>query len=191
MYPLVQYFADPRRWGNVWEELPSLAPVANHNAWLTNEMMEWYILYQLKNPLEGQQYMVYIPIDVIQQLQAKPHSIDEQTIDHFNKFLKMQRPASTDQAAFMLCRNNHWFAVVFDWTSQNIWVFNRTPHNNSKDSVINTLIDRWIEWNGLQLWNSVANLLTWTHPPNYIPKTFLQAKSLSWFGVCLSLLHKK
>ncbi|KIJ31182.1 hypothetical protein M422DRAFT_267132 [Sphaerobolus stellatus SS14] len=79
------------------------------------------------------------------------------------------------QIAFAVQDANHWFAVVFDYTTGNTYVYNQLF---LKDNRILQDTDDWKVWNGPKLWSIVAELMDWEVPTRRSP----QVKSLCWFG---------
>jgi hypothetical protein len=185
---IAKYFSDPRRWCNVWDQLPCLEPVQNEAAWLTNEIMDWYILSQFRSVL-GSQKMPYIPIDLIQALQSNRFIVDPHIQGHFERVCQLQKyhMPLKKQVAFMVCHHNHWFAVAFDVKRQMAWTFNRTPHHSSAQGVVE-VDDDWEAWDGPDLWKAIAILLKWTTKEGTSPAPPTRAKGLSWYGVRAMLM---
>ena len=128
--------------------------------------------------------MAYIPTDIIQALQSNAFIIDEHIQTHFETICQLQRIiVSKKQAAFMICRHNHWFTVAFDWREDTAWIFNRSPLQSEKDRM-EKVQDDWTVWNGPDLWKAIAILLKWTTLDNFIPKPHIQTRGLNWYGVC-------
>jgi hypothetical protein len=173
----------------VWTHLPDLVPPIrgnnrnNSDSWLSNEIMEWYLFYQFKI-IPSTQQMLYIPVEIIQSLQADASAVtNEEVVTHFKKMLHFQRSITTEKVAFMILHSSHWFVVVFDWNRQSIWTFNRQPLTSNQNN-IEEGFDEILDWNGNRLWKSIATLLKWTLPKESIPRAFIDGKTLRWQGVC-------
>jgi hypothetical protein len=163
---------DPNTWDGIWDALPSVKP----RVWLDSILMDNFILHHWLEA-QGQAPIYVVDVQTI-GLFCAGSTGGVQMLDFRKRFnLPVHGEIEQKPVALVVFRSQHYFVVVFDYSSSQIYVLGRSG------SQVGYTMSNWEEWNGPVLWLEVAVLFGW------MLQEEADIEELNWLQVCIILFY--
>jgi hypothetical protein len=142
---------DPYTWDSVPQELNTLGP----KQWLGGALMD-YVLLRHWLKIHHAANVYFIDFITIRHFCDRTEPTEMEFHHSRRRLLIPEGPIDLKPVLLPVLEVNHYFLVIFDYSSKRAHILGRNIGRVGPSSEIH-----WESWNGPKLWNMVAKLFGW------------------------------